>query len=339
VRKLARATMRGATATASDWDLATVGEEHAGELVDAPPTGDPRVNLRPLRHGDRTIIPLSRRAVGIQAFKTVIPAGAHRPVKPKLNVHEGYEWLYVLDGRLRLLLADRDLTLHPGEAAEFDTRVPHAFGPADEHPVEFLSLFASRANGPTCGRAEVVVASTGDVPTPNAPGIADLIAGEESLHRRDEWVAQRVVGKSAAVVGPDDLQDCRRRERLARPGVARNPSRHPIGIVEQPLRRDDVKTQPAATQVPDAAGVEFVEQVVGVDVMGDLDGQVGDQAQVVPARNDQLGRSPCGSPDGVRPRLIANRASALRRARTGVDGDDRVSVARANRVRVGRRQT
>ena len=114
------------------------------ELVDAPPTGDPRVNLRPVRHGDRTIIPLSRRAVGIQAFKTVIPAGAQRPAKPKLNVHEGYEWLYVLDGRLRLLLADRDMTLHPGEAAEFDTRVPHAFGPADEHAVEFLSLFGKQ---------------------------------------------------------------------------------------------------------------------------------------------------------------------------------------------------
>jgi transcriptional regulator with XRE-family HTH domain len=114
------------------------------ELVDAPPTGDPRVNLRPVRQGDRTIIPLSRRAIGIQAFKTVIPAGAHRPAKPKLNVHEGYEWLYVLDGRLRLLLADRDMTLHPGEAAEFDTRVPHAFGPADEHAVEFLSLFGKQ---------------------------------------------------------------------------------------------------------------------------------------------------------------------------------------------------
>ena len=114
------------------------------ELVDAPPTGDPRVNLRAVRQGDRTIIPLSRRAVGIQAFKTVIPAGAHRAAKPKLNVHEGYEWLYVLDGRLRLLLADRDMTLHPGEAAEFDTRVPHAFGPADEQAVEFLSLFGKQ---------------------------------------------------------------------------------------------------------------------------------------------------------------------------------------------------
>ena len=31
--------------------------------------------------------------------------------------------------------------LSPGEAAEFDTRVPHWFGAADGEPVEFLSLF------------------------------------------------------------------------------------------------------------------------------------------------------------------------------------------------------
>ena len=34
-----------------------------------------------------------------------------------------------------------DVVLGAGEAAEFDTRVPHGFGPAGEEPVEFLSLF------------------------------------------------------------------------------------------------------------------------------------------------------------------------------------------------------
>ena len=48
----------------------------------------------------------------------------------------------MLNGHLRLRLGDHDLTLNPGEAAEFDTRVPHWFGPAsEEEPVEFLSLF------------------------------------------------------------------------------------------------------------------------------------------------------------------------------------------------------
>ena len=54
--------------------------------------------------------------------------------------HEGYDWVYVLNGRLRLVLGERDLVLGPGEAAEFDTRTPHWFGAFDDQPVELLSL-------------------------------------------------------------------------------------------------------------------------------------------------------------------------------------------------------
>ena len=56
-------------------------------------------------------------------------------------MHEGYEWLYVLDGRLRMVLGEHDVVLQPGEVAEFDTRLPHWFGGADERQVEFLSIF------------------------------------------------------------------------------------------------------------------------------------------------------------------------------------------------------
>ena len=56
-------------------------------------------------------------------------------------MHEGYEWMYVLNGKMRLLLGQQDLVLSPGEAAEFDTRLPHWFGSADGEPVEFLCLF------------------------------------------------------------------------------------------------------------------------------------------------------------------------------------------------------
>jgi transcriptional regulator with XRE-family HTH domain len=111
------------------------------ELVDAPPTGDPRVHLRPVTTGyGMTMVPLTRHAGGVQAFKLVIPA-ARRPAAPDLKAHEGYEWLYVLNGQLRLVLGSHDLVLAPGEAAEFDTRVPHWFGSADSEPVEILSLF------------------------------------------------------------------------------------------------------------------------------------------------------------------------------------------------------
>ncbi|MFI0794609.1 helix-turn-helix domain-containing protein [Micromonospora rubida] len=110
------------------------------DLVGAPPTGDPRVHLRPVSRHDMTMLPLTRRAGGIQAYKLVIPAGNRRR-EPDPQTHEGYEWLYVLNGRLRLVLGERDMELAPGEAAEFDTRVPHWFGAADGEPVEFLSLF------------------------------------------------------------------------------------------------------------------------------------------------------------------------------------------------------
>jgi transcriptional regulator with XRE-family HTH domain len=110
------------------------------ELVGAPPSGDPRIHPRPVTRNGMTILPLTRRAGGIQAYKHVIPAGDGRQ-KPNLQTHEGYEWLYVLDGRLRLVLGEHDLVLPPGQAAEFDTRVPHWFGRAGPEAVEFLSLY------------------------------------------------------------------------------------------------------------------------------------------------------------------------------------------------------
>lgn len=114
------------------------------ELVDAPPTGDPRINLRPIATNDgRTIIPLTRRAGGIQAYKFVLPAGRD-DVEPELRTHEGYDWAFVLNGRLRLVIGEHDLVLGPGEAAEFDTRTPHWFGATSAGPVEFLSLIGKQ---------------------------------------------------------------------------------------------------------------------------------------------------------------------------------------------------
>ncbi|MEU6660001.1 XRE family transcriptional regulator [Streptomyces sp. NPDC046821] len=109
------------------------------ELVGAPEVGDPRVRLspRPMPDGG-TFVPLTRTPGPLQAYKLVI---TDRGREPDPRTHEGYEWLYVLDGRLRLVLAEHDLVLGPGEAAEFDTRVPHWFTSADGRPVELLSLF------------------------------------------------------------------------------------------------------------------------------------------------------------------------------------------------------
>lgn len=114
------------------------------ELVDAPPTGDPRITLRPLRCKDGSrVIPLTRRPGGIQAFKFVLPRASDDAV-PDLRTHEGHDWAYVLNGTLRLVLGEHDLRLEPGEAAEFDTRTPHWFGATRAGPVEYLSLVGTQ---------------------------------------------------------------------------------------------------------------------------------------------------------------------------------------------------
>jgi transcriptional regulator with XRE-family HTH domain len=113
------------------------------DLVQAPLTGDPRIHLRPVRRYGLTVIPLTRRAGGIQAYKVIHPPA--RPSRPvKLQTHEGYEWFYVLNGQVRLVLGEQDLRLGPGEAAEFDTRVPHAIGSANDQPAELLTLFGAQ---------------------------------------------------------------------------------------------------------------------------------------------------------------------------------------------------
>jgi transcriptional regulator with XRE-family HTH domain len=133
--------------------LARAYQVQLDDLVGAPQTGDPRVYARPITRFGQTILPLSRQAGGPQAFKHLIPAGKRQDPEPK--THEGYEWLYVISGRLRLVLGEHDLVLPAGEAAEFDTRVPHWFGSATGEAVEFLTIF-----GPQGERMHVRARST-----------------------------------------------------------------------------------------------------------------------------------------------------------------------------------
>ena len=121
--------------------LARAHQVQLDELVDAPPTGDPRIHPKPIkRHHGAIVIPLSRRPGGLQAFKQIaLPGWPGGEVKQQ--THEGYDWVYVLSGQLRLVLDDKDFILKEGEVAEFDTRVPHWFGNPGPEPVEMLCLF------------------------------------------------------------------------------------------------------------------------------------------------------------------------------------------------------
>lgn len=107
------------------------------DLLPAEPA-DPRVRRPVIRRNGLTIAPLAPEESPIHTYKITYP-----PVTelPRLRVHDGFEWLYVISGRLRLRLGSQDLILTRGEAAEFDTQVPHAMSAAGSRPAQVLSIF------------------------------------------------------------------------------------------------------------------------------------------------------------------------------------------------------
>jgi transcriptional regulator with XRE-family HTH domain len=111
------------------------------ELLGTPPPADPRVRTRPRTFDGLTIWTLTRGGGpgGLQAYKLVVAAERNTPPPPPLPVHEGQDWIYVLSGRLRLLLGEREFLVDPGDAVEFTTWTPHWFGAVDG-PVELLMI-------------------------------------------------------------------------------------------------------------------------------------------------------------------------------------------------------
>ena len=120
--------------------LARAHQVPLDDIVDAPEARDPRIHLKAFESHGCTFVPLTRRPGGLQAYKQIIPPNWPQ-AWPELAVHEGYEWVYVLSGRVRLLLGDQDLTLKAGEVAEFDTHLPHFMGNPGPRVAEVLNLF------------------------------------------------------------------------------------------------------------------------------------------------------------------------------------------------------
>jgi transcriptional regulator with XRE-family HTH domain len=120
--------------------LATALGVSIDEMIGAPPPFDPRVRGEPKRLDGVTMWPLSREGhgAGLTAYKVHI--GARPRKRPaELPVHAGSDWLYVLSGRIRLVLGEDEHLLEPGEAAEFSTWTPHWFGSVDG-PAELILI-------------------------------------------------------------------------------------------------------------------------------------------------------------------------------------------------------
>jgi transcriptional regulator with XRE-family HTH domain len=103
-------------------------------------SADPRVRRAVERRDGMVIAPLTLEHAPVKTYKvTYAPAEA----APEPRIHDGYEWFYVLSGRIRLALDGTEHVIGRGEAAEFDTRLPHSISATADGPAEIISIFSA----------------------------------------------------------------------------------------------------------------------------------------------------------------------------------------------------
>ena len=104
------------------------------------PATDDDVVIRPHRDEarGRTTWLLSRDP-GTTVAKIRLTRPAPRRDTGELGVHPGKDWFTVLSGTVELLLGERTILVRAGEAAQFSTMIPHAFG-AHGGPAEVLCI-------------------------------------------------------------------------------------------------------------------------------------------------------------------------------------------------------
>ena len=97
------------------------------------------VVIRPEPHHSpgMTVWTLSRPGSAMQAVKMRIEPDAP---DPEPQVHPGHDFMFVLDGTVRLTLGGVDHVVSAGESAEFSTMTPHAVVAVDR-PAEVLMIF------------------------------------------------------------------------------------------------------------------------------------------------------------------------------------------------------
>lgn len=117
--------------------LARALQVNLDALLDVSDDDDVIIRPAAARDGARTTWMLSRPTGSTVALKLRLEP-TRRP--PELRVHPGHDWFYVLEGRVRLVLGDREVTVEAGEAAEFATMTPHSVTAIDG-PAEVIMLF------------------------------------------------------------------------------------------------------------------------------------------------------------------------------------------------------
>ena len=97
---------------------------------------------------DVVIRPTVDRSPGRTTWMLSRATGSTGAIKMRLEttqcaqqrVHPGHDWFFVIEGRVRLSLGDREIIVETGEAAEFATMTPHAVTAIDG-AAELIMIF------------------------------------------------------------------------------------------------------------------------------------------------------------------------------------------------------
>ena len=104
--------------------LASALQVDLDSLLDVRSDDDVVIRPVPSSSGERTTWMLSRPTGNTIAVKIRLEPTDRTPEQ---RVHPGHDWFFVIEGRVRLLLGEREIIVETGEAAEFATMTPHAF--------------------------------------------------------------------------------------------------------------------------------------------------------------------------------------------------------------------
>ncbi len=106
-------------------------------LVGVDTHDDVVIRPAPSHAQGHTVWPLSRPTSNTVALKMRIEPTL---VVPDRRVHPGHDWFVVIEGRVMLVLGDREIVVETGEAAEFATMTPHTLMAIDD-PAEVIMIF------------------------------------------------------------------------------------------------------------------------------------------------------------------------------------------------------
>jgi transcriptional regulator with XRE-family HTH domain len=117
--------------------LATALQVDVDALLDVRGDDDVVIRPTPSSSGTRTTWMLSRPTGSTVAVKMRLEPTREAAAQ---RVHPGHDWFFVTEGRVRLSLGERELTVETGQAAEFATMTPHAVAAVDG-PAELIMIF------------------------------------------------------------------------------------------------------------------------------------------------------------------------------------------------------